>query len=123
MLVVEDQEAVRRFTSAILVGQGYQVLQACNGPDAVALAERYPNTIQLLLTDVILPVMDGRVLADKLRESRPGLAVLYISGYTDDKISQGEMLNRHTAYLPKPFSPYALATKVREALADWHPAG
>ena len=123
VLVVEDQDAVRRLVSTILEGQGYRVIQASNGPDAIALAERYPKTIHLLLTDVILPLMDGRVLADKVRTTRPEIAILYMSGYTDERISQSGVLDRNSAYLPKPFTADALAAKVRETLADRNPAG
>jgi PAS domain S-box-containing protein len=123
VLVVEDQDAVRQFASTILEGQGYHVLQASRGPDAIALSERYPKTIHLLLTDVILPLMDGPVLADKLRAARPEIAVLYMSGYTDERIGHSGVLDRNSAYLPKPFTREALAAKVRETLADGNPAG
>ena len=118
MLIVEDQVAVRRLTSTILEILGYRVLQASGGPGAIALAEQYPNTIHLLLTDAIMPFMDGRALADKLRAARPEIAVLYMSGYTDERIGQSGVLDHKSAYLPKPFTPDALAAKVREALAD-----
>jgi PAS domain S-box-containing protein len=123
VLVVEDQDAVRRLASTILEGQGYRVFQASSGPDAIALAERYPKTIHLLLTDVVLPLMDGRVLADKLRAVRPEIAVLYMSGYTNEKIAQSGVLDCNSGYLPKPFTPDALAAKVRETLASGNPAG
>jgi PAS domain S-box-containing protein len=116
VLVVEDQDAVLQLASIILEGQGYRVLQASSGPDAIALAERYPKTIHLLLTDVILPLMDGRVLAGKLRAARPEIAVLYMSGYADERIGQSGVLDRNLAYLPKPFTPDALAARVRETL-------
>jgi len=109
---------VRRLATTILEGHGYCVLQASNGPEAIVLAERYPKVIHLLLTDVILPGMDGRALADKLRESRPEIAVLYISGYTEERIGHAGVLDRYSAYLQKPFTPDVLAAKVRKTLAD-----
>jgi PAS domain S-box-containing protein len=123
VLVVEDQDAVRQFASTILESQGYHVLQASSGPEAIALAERYPKTIHLLLTDVILPLMDGRVLAEKLRAARPEITTLYMSGYTNEKIGHSDVLDRNLAYLAKPFTPHALAAKVRETLAVGNPAG
>jgi len=118
VLVVEDQDAVRQLVSVILEGHGYRVLQASSGPDAIRLAERYPDTIHLLLTDVVLPIMNGRVVAEELRASRPGIRVLYVSGYTEEVIGQRGVLDRDQAYLQKPFTPEALAAKVREALAE-----
>ena len=117
VLVVEDQDAVRQLTSTILEGYGYRVLQASSGPEALALAERYPKPIHLLLSDIILPHMDGRVLAEKLRAARPEIKVLHISGYTEDMISYGRALASDLTFLPKPFTAEALVTKVRETLA------
>ncbi len=116
VLVVEDQDAVRKLATTVLESQGYRVLQASSGPDAIALAEGYPEAIHLLLTDVVLPYMDGRVLAEKLRAARPGLAVLYISGYTEERIGEAGTLDRALDYLPKPFTPEALGARVRQAL-------
>jgi CheY-like chemotaxis protein len=118
VLVVEDQDAVRQFVSATLEEYGYRVLEASSGPDAIALAEKYADTIHLLLTDVVLPRMNGRVLAERLRELRPGLKVLYVSGYTREAIGQQELLQSDLKYLQKPFTPEKLAAKVRETLAD-----
>jgi PAS domain S-box-containing protein len=117
VLLVEDQEAVRRLTATILESYGYRVLQASNGPDAIALAERYPETIHLLLSDIILPLMDGCALADHLRAVRPEIGVLYISGYTEDRIGASRGPGREFACLPKPFTSEALAGKIREILA------
>ena len=117
VLVVEDQDAVREFASTVLARCGFRVLQASNGPDAIALAERYPETIHLLLTDVVLPLMNGRALADKLTTARPGIKVLYVSGYAEETIGHHGVLDSGLSYLPKPFSPDQLAIKVREVLA------
>jgi PAS domain S-box-containing protein len=117
VLVVEDQDAVRQLISIILEGYGYHVLQASSGPDAIALAERYRDTIHLLLSDVVLPLMNGRVLAERLRASRPGIKVLHVSGYTEEMIGQRGLLDKGLSYLQKPFTPEALAAKVRETLS------
>jgi PAS domain S-box-containing protein len=118
VLVVEDQDAVRQLAVTVLQNYGYRVLQASNGPDAMALAERYGTVIHLLVTDVIMPLMDGRVLADRLRAARPGIKVLYVSGYSEDKIGSSSALDADMAYLPKPFTPDALAARVREILGE-----
>ena len=118
VLVVEDQDAVRQLACTILESYGYRVLQASNGPDAIALAERYPGTIHLLLTDIILPLMDGRVLADKLAAIRPEIKVLYISGYSEETIARSTAPDRDLAYLAKPFTSETLATRVRDILTD-----
>jgi len=112
VLVVEDQDAVRRFVCTILESYGYGVLQAANGPDALALSERHPGIIHLLITDVVLPLMDARVLADKLRAARPEIKVLYMSGYPEEKIEHNRDLQGDLAYLSKPFTPKALAERV-----------
>ena len=118
VMVVEDQDAVRLLVCTILESYGYRVLQASTGPDAIALAERYRDTIHLLLSDVVLPLMNGRVLAERLRASRPGIKVLHVSGYSEEMIGQRGLLDSDLAYLQKPFTPEALAAKVRETLAE-----
>jgi PAS domain S-box-containing protein len=118
VLVVEDQDAVRQLAVTILQNYGYKVLQASNGPDAIALAERHSAVIHLLLTDVIMPLMDGRVLADRLRVTRPGIKVLYVSGYSEEKIGLGRAMEADLAYMTKPFTPEVLATRVREILSE-----
>jgi PAS domain S-box-containing protein len=117
VLIVEDQDAVRQLATTILESYGYRVLQASNGPEAIALAESYRAAIHLLLTDIILPLMDGRVLADKLRAVRPETKILYISGYSEEKIGRSNPLDGDLAYLSKPFTSQALALRVREILA------
>jgi CheY-like chemotaxis protein len=113
---VEDQDAVRQFTSILLEGFGYQVLQASNGPDAIALAEGHPATIHLLITDIVLPVMDGRVLAERMRAVHPETKVLYISGYSEETIGRGKSLDEDFALLQKPFTSEMLGTRVRGIL-------
>ena len=117
VLLVEDQDAVRDFATAILESYGYRVLQASNGVDAIALAEGYPAAIHLLLTDIILPRMDGRVLADKMKAVRPETKVLYISGYSEDRLGHSREPYGDPAHLSKPFTSEALAARVREILS------
>jgi CheY-like chemotaxis protein len=94
------------------------VLQAHTGPEAIALVQSYPEMIHLLLTDVVLPKMNGRALADALQSVRPGLKVLYTSGYPEEVIGARGVMGRQVAYLPKPYSPEALVESVRKALTD-----
>ena len=117
VLVVEDQDAVRKFASTVLESCGYHVLQASEGHSAIALARSYPETIHVLLTDVVLPLMNGRAVADEIHKTRPEIKVLYTSGYAKETIGSHGMLDAGLTYLPKPFSPDQLAAKVREVLS------
>lgn len=116
ILLVEDNPTVRELASLILNQQGYQLLEAANGREALALAQSYQGEIHLLLTDVIMPQLGGGKLADELTASRPRLKVLYMSGYTDDAIIRHGVLEPGVAFIQKPFSPAALAQKVRDVL-------
>jgi CheY-like chemotaxis protein len=116
VLVVEDQDAVRGLIAAVLKDHGYRVLEAANAEGALAIAREYPVELHLLLTDVVLPGMNGRELADELRLLRPGIKVLFTSGYTADVIAHRGVVDFGLAYLPKPFTERALALKVREVL-------
>jgi signal transduction histidine kinase len=116
ILVVEDDEGVRKLTVKVLRATGYTVLEAANGNEAIALCERHQGTIHLLATDVVMPGMGGRVLAERLIAVVPGMKVLYLSGYTDDTIVRHGVLNASVEFLQKPFTPLALARKVREVL-------
>ena len=116
ILVVEDQKAVRSFTKAALKQYGYHVIEASDGDEAIAVARQYSGEIHLLLTDVVLPGMNGKELSGKLRALRANLKVLFISGYTADVIAHRGVLSRGVAFLHKPFSPGELATKVRDVL-------
>ena len=116
VLVVEDDEQLRRLTHRALAGRGYTVLEADRGSVALDIARRHKGRIDLLLTDVVMPDMNGRKLADTLRADRPGLRVLFMSGYPDGAIANHGMLEKGVNYLPKPFTTEAVARKVREVL-------
>jgi two-component system cell cycle sensor histidine kinase/response regulator CckA len=116
ILVVEDAPAVRGIIRQVLTRLGYQVLEAHDGESAIALSTKHKGTIDLLLTDVIMPRMGGRVLADQISKQRPGIRVLYVSGYTDDAIVRHGVLEPGVNYLEKPFTPDTLAKKVRGVL-------
>ena len=118
ILVVEDQEAVRTFTKAALKHYGYHVIEASDGEEALAVIQQHAGQIHLLLTDVVLPGMNGRELSERLKELRPNLRVLFVSGYAADVIAHHGKLDGGVAYIPKPFSPDALAAKVREVLNE-----
>jgi two-component system, cell cycle sensor histidine kinase and response regulator CckA len=116
VLVVEDEETLLKVATRILSAAGYRVLAAAGGAEALQLVERDPGTIQLLLTDVVMPGMSGRVLAERLASIRPGIKVLYMSGYDDDALVHHGVLEEGVQLLGKPFSPAELARKVREVL-------
>ena len=118
VLVVEDQEEVRRLCCTILREAGYDVLEASGGPEALAIAEAYANPIRLLLTDVIMPGMNGKELSERLTRSRPELMVLYMSGYTDRIISESGVLDTSVAYLQKPFTPLRLLEMMQQVLSS-----
>jgi PAS domain S-box-containing protein len=117
ILVVEDQDAVRFFATAALIQLGYRVLESSNGDDAIAAAASHPGRLDMLLTDVVLPGMNGKELSERLKKLRPDLKVLFISGYTADVIADHGVLERGMAFLQKPFSPEELAAKVRDVLS------
>lgn len=114
ILLVEDEPGVRKFTRTVLEIQGYHVLEATNGKEAVALAENSRIPIHLLLTDVVMPGIDGRLVADKIRVNNPELRVIYISGYNEVEQFHGNMQNSMDLFLKKPFSPEELLRKVRD---------
>jgi CheY-like chemotaxis protein len=115
ILLVEDEAQVRAIVARMLAAQGYTVLQAAHGEAALELLES-AAPIDLLLTDLIMPRMGGRELAERVRELRPGLRVLFTSGYTEDVIVQNRLLDHDIMLLHKPFTRSALAAKVRETL-------
>jgi PAS domain S-box-containing protein len=122
ILLCEDEERIRKLLIAMLGKQGYQVLEAETPAAALALAADPSAKIDLLLTDIVMPEMNGFDLAKSVREARPDIRLLYMSGYTDNRVATAWVLEGDTAFLHKPFTAAALAQKVREAL-DNHPAG
>jgi two-component system, cell cycle sensor histidine kinase and response regulator CckA len=116
ILLVEDEPAVRELTRMVLAGRGYSILEALNPQDAERLAGSHRGEIHLLLTDVVMPGISGRELAKRLTARHPHLRVLYMSGYTYNVIAEDGTLEEGISFLQKPFTPQALAQKVRETL-------
>ena len=115
LLLVEDNDAVRNITRIALESQGFQVLEACNGSEAIPLLDQYSGTVRLLITDVVMPGMGGRELVGLLRARGSDLQVLCISGHTDNEIV---LDNVRDTFLQKPFTPVVLAKKVRAVLDE-----
>jgi PAS domain S-box-containing protein len=117
VLLVEDEDAVRTFSKRVLQARGYKVLDARDGADAVSVSRGYPAPINILVTDVVMPRMNGHDLGDVLARERPEMRILYISGYTEEPARSAEP---SMAFLPKPFRPSDLARKVRDVLDAAH---
>ncbi|RYZ63476.1 MAG: response regulator [Proteobacteria bacterium] len=116
ILLVEDEEPLRIVACVILRRSGYHVLDACDGAEAIRIAKGFDGPIHLLLTDVVMPRMSGRVLADQLLPLRPAMRLVFASGYTDDAIVHHGVLDAGVPFLQKPFTPDGLLRKVREVL-------
>ncbi len=116
ILIVEDEAAVRRMAARALAAQGYAILEAENGAEALEVLARGGSPIDLVLTDVVMPLVNGRELGERLSLERPGLRVLFMSGYTDDDIVRRGLLRPGSPFLQKPFMPGDLSRKVREVL-------
>jgi CheY-like chemotaxis protein len=117
ILLVEDEEAVREVTTEQLESLGYRVLSCSGAKEALAVAARHEGPLDLLLTDVVMPEVNGRELAVRLREARPGVGVLFTSGYGADVIGRHGVLDEGVLLLQKPYSLLVLARKIRQALA------
>ena len=118
VLLVEDEDDVRALTREMLEGFGYSVLEARRPGSAILISAEHPGPIFLMLTDVVMPELNGHRLAERVTSGRPDMKVLYMSGYTDDAIVHHGVLERGTRFLQKPFSPEMLADKVREVLDE-----
>ncbi|MGC8832871.1 MAG: ATP-binding protein, partial [Armatimonadota bacterium] len=118
ILLVEDEQTVRLLAHEILTDRGYTVLEAPNGEEAIQISESYEGEIDILVTDVIMPGMSGKEVAEHILRRRPKLKVLYMSGYTDNSIVHHGVLDSGVAYIQKPFTPDGLARKIREVLAS-----
>ena len=125
ILLVEDEEPLRELSHQLLESMGYTVIEAANGAEAVRIAGQCTDPIQLLVTDVVMPGMSGRELAESLVATHSQLKVLYMSGHTDDVIVHYSILKPGVAFLQKPFTRDGLAKKIQEALgaASEPPAG
>ncbi|MEA2639665.1 MAG: hypothetical protein QOF51_1059 [Chloroflexota bacterium] len=121
VLIAEDEPGVRRLAAAVLESVGYTVLIASQAAEAIEVALQHHGPIDLLLTDIVMPGLSGRELAQRLRHLRPGVKVLYMSGYTPDVAVRHGVLEATMAYLQKPFTPVALAQRVREVLEAEEP--
>jgi DNA-binding NtrC family response regulator len=116
ILLVDDDEAIRSYVRPILQQQGFHVIEASDGAEALKVASAYADSVDLLLTDVIMPKVNGLVLAQRLLQERPGIGVLYMSGYVEKSI----LLATHpeSILIQKPFTPDALIAAVRQILAS-----
>ena len=116
VLLAEDEPSVRTVVAEMLRNAGYTVLEAANGEEALRLAERHDGVIDLLLTDLVMPLMGGKVLAEELRKRSHVTRVVFTSGYSDDQFAHGQELEPGVVFMQKPFTPTTLTRKVREAL-------
>jgi PAS domain S-box-containing protein len=116
VLLVDDDDGVRCLTATVLRSAGYTVLEARDGSEALKAAKNHPNTIHLLVTDLIMPRLSGRQLADRLMRNRVGLKVLFISGYAANTLGEHDPISERSDFLSKPFTPASLAAKVRAVL-------
>jgi CheY-like chemotaxis protein len=123
VLVVEDEEGVRSLITMLLTRNGYTVLEAANGEDALDACQNRRGPVHLLLTDLVLPRMNGRELSERMAEYYPGIRTLFMSGYTDDAALKDGVLESRAAFLQKPFNMEILLQKIREVLGKAAAAG
>jgi CheY-like chemotaxis protein len=122
LLVVEDQDQLRRMAVKVLRDHGYRVIEGSNPGEALLHCERYPGPIHLLLSDVVMPGMTGPEMVERIRPLRPSIKVLFMSGYSEQALQHHRDLELAGGYLQKPFSAEALAARVRKALDPRRPA-
>jgi CheY-like chemotaxis protein len=116
ILLVEDDDLVRKLACEVLETSGYRVLEAATGEAAILICEQRKEVIHLLLTDVVMPQMSGREVSNRLLSLHPEMRIVYMSGYAENAIVHHGVLDEGTWFIQKPFSPHALALKVREVL-------
>jgi CheY-like chemotaxis protein len=116
VLVVEDEDALREVTRRILARKGYEVIVASDGKEAIDVVEAYPGVVDLLLTDVVMPHMLGKQVAEEIRARRPGLRVVFMSGFAQPVLGAQGTLEEGVVLVSKPFSESELLTKIRETL-------
>ena len=116
VLIIEDDDSLRKFAGTVLKQMGYNVLEAENGEDALTISKKHDGSIHLLITDVVMPKMSGRETAERMQPLYPQMKVIYMSGYTDNAIVHHGVLAPGLNFLEKPFTPDGLARKVRKAL-------
>ena len=116
ILLVEDEDVVRGLTKKILMQAGYNVLDAKGGEEAIRMCRAHNGPIELLVTDVVMPELSGKEVADRLLELRPAMRILFMSGYTDEAIIQHGVLDANVDFIQKPFTWIALTRKVRDVL-------
>lgn len=117
ILVVDDDEAVREIIVEGLKGYGFNVLEASGGDEAIAIAKAYPHVIDVLMTDAIMPGVPGRIVAERIASLRPGIRILFVSGYTDDVVVRTGLVEKNVAFLQKPFMVESLARKIRALIS------
>jgi CheY-like chemotaxis protein len=118
LLLAEDEEGVRRLLTHVLERAGYQVLEAANGEEALAIFEKQGAAVDLVLTDMVMPKMSGRELAERVLQIRPDAKVIFMSGYTDDVLIRTGALNPGMSFLQKPLRAATLIAKIRAALDE-----
>jgi two-component system, cell cycle sensor histidine kinase and response regulator CckA len=121
VLLVEDEESLRELIREILQASGYEVLEAEDPMKAIETVERHEGAIHLLLTDILMPGMNGPVLAQRVRDRRPDIRVVYMSGHTEDSVAQSGLVEPGALLISKPFTQESLARKLREALGPRSP--
>jgi len=118
ILIAEDESSLRKYVSDVLKSLGYKVLEAGDGEEALRISGEHEDVIHLLLTDFIMPGINGRELADTLQQDRPNMKVIIMSGYTDDVIAQHGVLEDGINFLQKPVTVIKMASKIREVLDE-----